>query len=110
MLITPNGLAPAILESASAVRGSAMKLGRPSQSAAVALLMVCNQLLMHREVAKMCPQLSTALPTSDYAYQYRKWHNESDEHFQSMSKYFERKLRLLNILNAGEKVLEIGCG
>lgn len=48
--------------------------------------------------------------TSDYSYHYRKWHNESDSHFSSMSDYFARKLRSLDVLKPGQRVLEVGCG
>lgn len=46
----------------------------------------------------------------DYPYYYRKWHDESDAHFENMSSAFASKLSPLLNENRAARVLEIGCG
>ena len=54
--------------------------------------------------------MAEQMPLTDYAYHFRKWHNETDSHFAGMAGYFARKLRRLDVLRAGDRVLDIGCG
>lgn len=45
----------------------------------------------------------------DYSKYYRKWHSESIEHYEAMSKYYERILRPSLPEDKEIKILDIGC-
>jgi 2-polyprenyl-3-methyl-5-hydroxy-6-metoxy-1,4-benzoquinol methylase len=46
----------------------------------------------------------------DYTRHYRRWHDDSDDHFASMASGFARKLEPLLPAQRSARILEIGCG
>jgi 2-polyprenyl-3-methyl-5-hydroxy-6-metoxy-1,4-benzoquinol methylase len=46
----------------------------------------------------------------DYSYHYRKWHDDSEDHFQKMTNYFARKLEPFLPQDRSARIFEVGSG
>ncbi|MBD3273442.1 methyltransferase domain-containing protein, partial [Candidatus Dependentiae bacterium] len=46
----------------------------------------------------------------DYSIHYKKWHNDSEEHINSMEKYFKDRIYEFLPKNKNIKILDVGCG
>ena len=50
------------------------------------------------------------LQAIDYSRYYLKWHNDTDEHYESFVKYYERTLQIYLPPNKDAEILDVGCG
>src|ERR1019366_9076019 len=56
-------------------------------------------------------QLTVSAPAIDYSIQYEKWHDDSDEHYAMLERFYRRLLSpALATLPFSARVIDVGCG